>query len=329
MKKYSLFAAVLFGCMLLTSCMSSFDFYQVYTLQPREEANKQNVQVQDDQRLVYEDQNCIVEYNFWEEGGTSTFRMYNKTDSLLYINLRKSFYVQNGKAYDYFQYRTYSKSASSTFSSQQTNTYGFGQASAVVYGNKVYSNGATATNTNTEASVYNYSSSLARSESPFILIPPHSYKTIEGFTVNTMRWVDCDLEKDPATYASIDFDRSNSPLTIMNYLTYTIGQTGAECIVQNDFYMSRITNVEKSAFYQFVQRPEICPNVVDYKMPTLPASMPTLYDRVANYVAKGCFYITYKLESQNSKHKEEKLNYYYWNENYQAWTNINDNINVK
>jgi hypothetical protein len=92
--------------LLLTSCAVSTDYYQIY---------KTNIcnGIINDNKILFEDNNCKVYYNLWNEGGDVGFSIYNKTESDLTIYLTKTFFVLNGVAYEYFQNRTFSKSANS------------------------------------------------------------------------------------------------------------------------------------------------------------------------------------------------------------------------
>ena len=79
----------------LTSCAPIF-YYQSYKIEPVNNVTKSS------NPLVYEDENLIVEYNFWGEGGNVEFLLYNKSDKNIYVNLKESFFIRNGIAFDYF-----------------------------------------------------------------------------------------------------------------------------------------------------------------------------------------------------------------------------------
>ena len=55
--------------------------------------------------LIYEDDNCIILYDFWKEKGDIGFVIYNKNMENLLIHLDECFYVENGFAYDYYKNR--------------------------------------------------------------------------------------------------------------------------------------------------------------------------------------------------------------------------------
>ena len=80
---------------VLTSCSQSL-YYQMYQTKPITE----NIEVNEN-ALKFEDDNCVILYDFWGENGDMGFVIHNKTDQNLYLHLDECFYVENGFAYDY------------------------------------------------------------------------------------------------------------------------------------------------------------------------------------------------------------------------------------
>lgn len=91
----------LFFVILLASCTTTY--YQVYKTEPV------NGKLTND-KIVFEDNNCIVAYHLWADGGNIGFAIYNKTEDDLVVDLTRTFFVLNGVAYEYFQNRTNSSS---------------------------------------------------------------------------------------------------------------------------------------------------------------------------------------------------------------------------
>lgn len=94
--KKTLFLIVI--CAVLTSCSPTL-YYQMYQTEPitaRVEIN--------DNVLVYEDDNCVVSYNFWRENGDFGFKIYNKNTENIYLHMDECFFVKNGMAYDYYDF---------------------------------------------------------------------------------------------------------------------------------------------------------------------------------------------------------------------------------
>ncbi|MCX8479476.1 MAG: hypothetical protein ORN56_06765, partial [Chitinophagales bacterium] len=66
MKRLSL----IFLTLLLSSCASSV-YYQVFN------AQIENGTIAED-KIIFEDKNCIASYNLWSEGGDIGFNIFNK-----------------------------------------------------------------------------------------------------------------------------------------------------------------------------------------------------------------------------------------------------------
>ena len=87
---------IVFIGLLMASCVPT-RYCQVYQTKPISD-----VKMQDD-ALVFEDDNCIVYYDFWKENGEIGFKFFNKTLEYVYLPLEECFYVENGCAFDYCQ----------------------------------------------------------------------------------------------------------------------------------------------------------------------------------------------------------------------------------
>lgn len=91
-------------CLGLVSCSTSI-YYQMYKTKPITE----NIVINEN-ALKFEDDNCVILYDFWGENGNIGFIIYNKSGEHLYLHLDKCFYVANGFAHDYYQNRIYNTS---------------------------------------------------------------------------------------------------------------------------------------------------------------------------------------------------------------------------
>ena len=181
MKKKLLFLLSFF----ITSCVP-LQYCQLYQVNPISV-----IQVKED-ALTYEDDNCLVYYNFWKEYGEIGFVFYNKTSDYLYLHLNQCCYVINGYAYDYYQ-----------------------------------------------------------DGNPLIIIPPQTRKTITGFSIKNNIYRSCDLllnptKKDP-NY--LTFTKDNTPLFFGNLITYSLGDSKSLIRVNNEFYVSKITNFDNITHY--------------------------------------------------------------------------------
>jgi hypothetical protein len=245
-------------CVLLSSCVTT-SYYQVYKVKPASEVK------QSGNSLVYEDENCKVLYDFWGEGGDVGFLIYNKSDKDIFVNMKESFFICNGIAYDYFKNReftyfnsssqssVYSYSASNTYSAiasivgaiavsgynyhgfKQTNSVaaGFGADKSISYSASV---GKNVSNTSSRG--------VSVKEKEIICIPPKSAKVISEYNINENLYRDCNLFLKPSKkkIKTSNFSEENSPFVFSNRITYSIDGQSAPVRIEQHFFVSEITN---------------------------------------------------------------------------------------
>lgn len=235
---------------LLISCETPSYYYQIYR------TNTSDNLVKKGEKLVFEDANCIVSYNFWTEGGNVGFTIYNKSSNNLFLNLEESFFILNGFANNYYKNRVFSNSVNSS----STVTTGV-MASRFVTGfnnfNLLQTNGFSV---NRNLGIVNSSgSSVTYYEEKVIIIPPKSAKNIVEFSINTSFYDDCDMRKYPTkkTITSKSFSKEESPLIFSNRISYSMDRSEKLIKFENNFYVSEITNYPKSEVLEF-KYDEIC-----------------------------------------------------------------------
>ncbi|MBK8702168.1 MAG: hypothetical protein IPN33_00170 [Saprospiraceae bacterium] len=133
-----------------------------------------------DDRIVFEDKNCIVSYNLWDAGGDIGFNIYNKTENYLTVDLTKTFFVLNGVAYAYFQNRIFSNSSN-------TGT------TITAYNSPIYWN----YNLTKVAGTSSSGTSTSYIEKPELTIPSATSMNISEYHISNSRYFDCDLSKTP------------------------------------------------------------------------------------------------------------------------------------
>jgi hypothetical protein len=244
-------------CILLSSCVRT-PYYQVYKVKPTTEIK------QPGNSLVYEDENCKVLYDFWGEGGDAGFLIYNKSDKDIFVNMKESFFICNGIAYDYFKNReftsTNSTSQSSMYTYSATNTYsafasiigaiavsgnynGFKQTNSVATGlgaSKSVSYGASA-----GKSVSNTSSrGVNIKEQDIVCIPPQSAKVISEYNINENLYRDCNLFLKPSKkkIKTSSFSEKDSPFVFSNRITYSVDGQSTPIKIEQKFFVLEITN---------------------------------------------------------------------------------------
>jgi hypothetical protein len=230
-----------FGIVLLMSSCATTSFYQVYNVKPTNES------ITNVEELFFEDDNCKISYNLWGNGGNIGFNFYNKTDKNVYVRLNESNFILNGFAYDYFKNRTFTTSESNSASASNTST-----GSVAVTGINVYNN--IQTNQVKSSSSANISSSVGFAvsikEDSIICIPPKTTKRISEYSINNALIRNCDLFKYPRTkeIKTKAYSAEKSPIVFSNRITYEIN--GSLKLVENEFFVSEITNYPESEFLE-------------------------------------------------------------------------------
>lgn len=233
---------------LLSSC--STVFYQVYRVVPVDKLKINN------NHLIYEDENCVVSYNFWSEGGNVGFQLFNKTDKNIYLNLEESFFIFNGTAYDYYKNRVFTNSSSSSASASKS-TSSSTSLTGINYLDLLQTNKVQVTNNVGLATATGFS--VSYNEKKVICIPPKSSKTITEYNISESLYRDCFLFLYPtqkevkSKYFTID----DSPIIFSNRIAYTIGQSDNLVRFENNFYIGEIANYPEDDMFE-LRNDEFC-----------------------------------------------------------------------
>ena len=254
MKRFLFIMAV---CAMLASCAPS-TYYQMYQTQPIT-----NIKVEE-RCMTFEDENCKILYNFWKEYGDIGFVFFNKTSENIYLHLDECFYVENGVSYDYYRNRVFSYGSTYFINSQLASISGYGtkatNASANAnyyatgaygqgnaYGNQyVYKNGYV--NASSVSVTNSSTNSVSVAEKKVICVPPRTSKIITEFDIKQSVYRSCDLYRNPGKKDnhSLTFTTSNTPLTFGNRIAYSVGEAENLIRINNDFYVSKISNYSMS-----------------------------------------------------------------------------------
>lgn len=238
-----LFATAIIA-VFMTSCAPKI-FYQVYETTPSDKM------IVDDNLLIYEDANCKVSYNFWNEGGNIGFRFYNKTDKDIFLDLEHSFFVLNGIAFDYYQNRIFSNSATSGVSTS-IGAIGSKSVTGVNNRNLLLSKRVQLTNNVGVTTSSAYSTSYK--EKKVECIPAKTSKIIVEYNIKGSLYRDCDLFKYPnkKQIKSVSFTRSESPIVFSNRIAYSTEGLDKLIKFQNEFYVNEISNYPESEIIDYI-----------------------------------------------------------------------------
>jgi len=227
--------------LLMTSCATTSSFYQLYIVKPIEES------ITNTDELFFEDENCKISYNLWANGGNIGFNFYNKTDNNVYVKLKESNFILNGFAYDYFKNRTFTTSESKSTSVSNAATISAAVTGVNIYDN-VQTNQIKRSSSSSASSSTDYAVSIK--EDSLICIPPKTTKRISEYSINNALIRNCDLFKYPRKkeIKTKSYSAEKSPIVFSNRITYEIN--GNSKLVENEFFVSEITNYPESEFFE-------------------------------------------------------------------------------
>lgn len=253
---------ILIAAILLQGCATT-TFYQLY------KTESDNVKVEENE-LLFENEEIKVVFNLWDNYGNSGFLIFNKTDSNIYIDLKKSHLIINGIAKTYFQNRTFTESSSSSLSLGNSYTSSYLNKNSSAYGSAYYSdNFGTANYQSVTKGILTTSSSKSKTtfakgfsvsyiEKDIVIIPSNSAKVFNGFNLNNSLFRDCDLFRYPSikSIKTKNFDLENTPLKFENIISYGYELNKIKEIKCN-FWVSEITNYPSTEFMER-KYPEYC-----------------------------------------------------------------------
>lgn len=264
----------------LSSCRTTF--YQVYRAVPSDRlmANKD--------ALVYEDENCEVTYNLWSYGGNLDFGFFNKTNENIYVNLDECFFVLNGVARDYYQDREFI--LSSNVGSKSTHKKGASvELTGLNFLGLIQNNQASAEVS--ESLMSSSGSSVSIKEKKIITIPPGTLKFIAEYNITDQLYRDCNLLKYPKRKQinTLHFKKDDSPFVFGNRITYMVGTSKEPIQLENEFYVSEITNYPEK-------------EIMDYDYEEFCGEKSMEKHNFFKIKSTDCFYLMYLKNFNDAKH---------------------------
>ncbi len=331
----------------MASCASVYEFIQVVRTQPTSADSKIKESYGG---MLYEDDICAIYYNFWSEGGNMGYIFHNKTDEIIYLDLGKSFFIINGIAHDCFGNRTYMNSQSTTSASSTTHinnstssytkSVGVNQTYLGNFGtlptstlSPILSQGMASISSSSKTSsstfvsngvISEYTSGESVVESPIIAIPPKSSKIVGDQTIIDAIFLSCEREYFPSDSSMTSYSLEDSPLIFSNYISLRVGDNSPLQTIQNEFYVSSITNYAKPSTLVYIEREKVCENVLtmDERLKEKYRNC-EIYDEYLNLNKVGAFFWRY-FEYTKTKLYDTSTEYY-WNSYYNGYTKYNMN----
>jgi hypothetical protein len=191
-------------------------------------------------KYIFENDSLRIEYDFWAQNGLLSFTIYNKLTKPIYVDWKKSSYVNNGIKLNYWDDTNITKSV--------------GQASTAGYSG-IY----TLKNRNFYSTVINSTSITSKTER-ITFIPPKSMfvkNTFKLLPIMSLPVPNYDQEQlaDIRNKGKLvktmvkNYDKNNSPLIFRNFFTFSTTESfEREFYVDNEFYISKVLKVKTSQF---------------------------------------------------------------------------------
>ena len=223
---------------LLQGC-SSYHYCQLYEVDTDVE-KKENA-------LVYSDENCDIIYNLWANSGSMDFIFTNKTDKDIFIDLTRSFFIQNGIAYDYYSDKEYTSTvtigeASTSELMASYTKYGYTHTPYLWTPTSI-SRGAKVSSTFTSG----YSSSVTTKTEKYIYVPAKASKIVRSFSISNHIYLICgndELNAPNKESEKITYTKDESPLNFRNRITYILNNDTHN--VDNEFWITSVRNYNAS-----------------------------------------------------------------------------------
>lgn len=156
-------------------------------------------------------------------------------------------------------------------------------------------------------------------EKQIVAVPPRSKKHIETYTVVTEPLISCNLQRYPQQSAQQLFSFDDSPFHFSNVITFKVGDNPQSHTINNEFYVSSVTNFAEPELITMKKRDEPCENM---KSPDFRAPKQDLYDKyIKDSICEtaSSFYKTYETTTQKKLYKNNNQDSYTYASEYGAY----------
>jgi hypothetical protein len=207
------------------------------------ETTSENKNLKVDNKYVYENDSIKITYNFWEDKGIMSFSIYNKLNKPLYIDWKKSSYVNNSVKLNYWEdieiSKSYERTAGVTYRSNSNNRFYISNYGGVT--NSITSKPEKITFIPPKSNYIRSQFNIL----PISQLKIKNYTTIQIENLNKKGISDEILEKK--------LSKSETPLIFRNFITFSFTENfDNEFYVDNEFYISTVLKMKKSQFENFL-----------------------------------------------------------------------------
>jgi hypothetical protein len=233
---FILFAA---GCLLLSGCK----YAQLIYVSPSKNNVKDIGEV-----FVCENDTVAVKYYFWANRGIMAFSVFNKLDIPIYIDWKKSSFIDKNKKKDYYQEKETKNSATVSVDYAYHNVFDWSRffGTAVVGGS--------------------IGSEVSIKEERITFIPPKSYIIRNDFNivpdVPFFKWDEAEkrslpIPNDTTKKFSVYItkaDESSPAFVFRNFLTYSTKENFVnEYYINDEFFIRKVLTMKESTFLQYYE----------------------------------------------------------------------------
>lgn len=201
----------------------------------------------EDKFYVWETDSIKITYSFWERNGLMSFSIFNKGSIPLYIDWKKSSYIDNSVKLNYWNDEINSKSAS-------------------VYGSYYYK-GPLIRPGLAVSETYGVTATSIIKEERISFIPPKAQYSRSQFYILPVKYFELKFGVDYSDVARNDdtlyvtrvykkeFSKEKSPVVFRNFLTYSYTEDfKVEYYIDNEFFVNRIIEMDKTHFQYILQK---------------------------------------------------------------------------
>lgn len=202
-----------------------------------------NVKVENE-FYVFENDTLKITYSFWSEKGLMTFAIFNKSNKPLYIDWKKSSYIDNSVKLNYWIDEEKNKT------SEYYGSY-FYKGPLLKPGYAVSMTNGTSVSSTVKVERITFippTSNYYRSQ--FYILPINAFKFATKVPYKEVPRNDNPKKKTKIYEKS--YSKENSPLIFRNFLTFSFNENFEdEFYVDNEFYIYDVKEMEVSQFAQF------------------------------------------------------------------------------